>query len=63
MSNEINLVEYEKEIGLFLKGQKTPNKKETNKKGDANFQIASKATKQKFKKYDFILFENKMLYK
>lgn len=52
-----------KKLVCFLKGQKTPNKKETNKKGDAYFQIVSKATKQKFKKYDFILFENKMLYK
>lgn len=49
MSNEINLVEYEKEIGLFFKGKKNPNEKETNKKGDAYFQILSKATKEKLK--------------
>lgn len=44
-STEINLVKYEKEIGHFFQGTKTPKQ---TKRGDAFFQIVSKATKHKY---------------
>lgn len=43
----MKLVEYEKEIGLGFFFEGTKNPKQT-KRGDAYFQVVSKATKQKF---------------